>query len=117
MGTDEQGHRSRSEGTSAGHTFSSILSSSFSQLGGGCCYHPRRQRWLSWAWLQGHGCGRHLGTGLGERAGVVGRGEGLCEAGEDTVVSSPQASGSHLLSLKLGILGFPHWPLQRVTQD
>lgn len=43
---------------------------------------------------------------------MVGLGEGLCEAGEDTVASGPQASGPHLLSLKLGILGFPHWPLQ-----
>lgn len=48
---------------------------------------------------------------------MVGMSEGLFEAGEDTVANSPQASGLHLLSLKLGILGFPHRPLQRVPQD
>lgn len=140
MGTDVQGHRSRPEGSNAGHTPDSIRPdkltwplrvsavgpalpspASFPQASHSweeaAAINPRRQRWLSWAWLQGPGCGRHLGTGLGERAGVVGLGEGLCEAGEDTVASGPQASEPHLLSLKLGILGFPLWPLQRVPQD
>lgn len=50
---------------------------------------------------------RNLESGLGERAGILGLGEGLHEAG-GTVASCPQPLDLTCCFLKLSILGFPH---------
>lgn len=42
------------------------------------------------------GRGRQVGAGLGERAGILGQGNRLLEAGRGTVTSCPQAFWPHL---------------------
>lgn len=89
-----------------------------SQPGEGCCnlLQETEKTELGFGCRE-RGCGRHLRTGFGEGAGILGQNEGLNEAGEGTVASCLRSLGTHLLTPKLSILGFPHRPLHELRRN